>query len=132
MQPRRAGRVTNIMSATRRTLLALATVLAAAHLARPAQASGFADFAADEDTCRRAGTAAINGGSGPSAAQRYDFTYRRCMASHGMQRQMGAYADGPPGPLGYHNGNPHSFEYPDAFYSVPYATPGYGYDGFGW
>ena len=32
----------------------------------------------------------------------------------------------------YRDSNPHTFEYPDAFFSVPYATPGYGYDGFSW
>ncbi len=100
---------------------------------RPAHASGFTDFAADEDTCRRAGTAAIQGGSGPAAAARYDYTYRRCMAFHGNKRQMDAYAGGPPGPgPAYRDSNPHTFEYPDAFFSVPYATPGYGYDGFSW
>ena len=51
------------------------------------------------------------------------------MVAHGRIRQMGAYPGEPPNPA-YVAGNPHSFEYPDAFYSVPYATPGYGYDGF--
>ena len=120
------------MSSTRTLLLVTACLLGAAlKPAGPAHASGFADFAADEDTCRRVGAAAIKGGAGPEAAQRYDFAYRRCMAYHGGQRQMGAYAAGPPGP-GYRDSNPHTFEYPDAFYSVPYATPGYGYDGFSW
>ena len=50
------------------------------------------------------------------------------MVAHGRMRQMGAWQDGPPGPAS--SGNPHGFEYPDAFYSIPYATPGYGYDGF--
>ena len=104
--------------------------VSATHFARPAYGSGFTDFAEDETVCRQAGTAAINGGSGAVAAKRYDFAYQRCMMAHGQMRQMDAYRqDGPYGP-GYPVGNPHSFEYPDAFYSVPYATPGYGYDGF--
>ena len=92
---------------------------------RSAHASDFTAFAADEDVCRRAGAEAIGTASGPSAASRYDMAYRRCMAMQGRRRQMGAYADGA-GPVG----NPHGFEFPAAFYSIPYATPGYGYDGF--
>ena len=116
-----------------RTLLLLSSLLGiavcAAKMSGSAQGSDFTAFADDEDVCRRAGAAAIGGGSGPAAAQRYDAAYGRCMVAHGRMRQMGAYAAGPAGPA-YPKGNPHSFEYPDAFYSVPYATPGYGYDGF--
>ena len=50
------------------------------------------------------------------------------MAVHDQMRQIRAYPDASP-PGGFDRG-PHGFEYPDAFYSVPYATPGYGYDGF--
>ncbi len=120
---------------TKHCLLLLAASLtglgvAAIDTARYAHASGFTAFAEDEDVCRKAGAAAIGGAAGPTAAQRYDFAYRRCMAVHGRMRLMGAYGQGGPGPGGYPVGNPHSFEYPDAFYSIPYATPGYGYDGF--
>ena len=119
--------VRNILLAT---LCILGVGVSAAHFTLRAYGSDFTAFAEDENVCRRVGTAAIKGGAGPAAAQRYDFAYRRCMVSHGRMRQMGAYQEsGPPGP-GYAGGNVHGFEYPDAFYSVPYATPGYGYDGF--
>ena len=115
------------MSVFRKALLLAAGLACASalQLARPAMASGFTTFAADEDVCRRVGAAAINGATGPSAAQRYDVAHARCMIAHSRMRQMRA-DEGPP------IGNPHSFEYPDAFYSIPYATPGYGYDGFSW
>jgi hypothetical protein len=106
----------------------LLAAAAAANLARPAHASDFTAFAEDEDVCRQAGTAAIKGADGPTAAQHYDVAYGKCMTAHGRLRMMEAYrkATQPP----YPTGNPHSFDYPDAFYSIPYATPGYGYDGF--
>ena len=117
------------MRRTGRNLLAAACLLVAPavtrHLICPAYGSGFTAFADDEEVCRRAGTAAIADSSGPSAAQRYDSAYRRCMAAHGRARQMNAYPQD-----AYHDGSLHGFEYPDAFYSIPYATPGYGYDGF--
>ena len=106
----------------------LAGLILCGLLAHSARGSGFSDFAADEDDCRGVGTAAIQGGSGPTAAQRYDYAYRRCMAVHGRMRRIGAAQADPQ--AGGPAGNPHSFEYPDAFYSIPYATPGYGYDGF--
>jgi hypothetical protein len=93
---------------------------------RLAHAGDFAAFGEDEDVCRRVGAEAIKGASGPAAAQRYDYAHWQCMVAHGRMRQMGAYPYGPPPGTG----NPHSFDYPDAFYSIPYATPGYGYDGF--
>jgi hypothetical protein len=118
------------MAPTRITLLTAASLLAlgfsATKLAHRAHASDFSAFGEDEDTCRRVATAAINGASGPTAAQRYDYAHWQCMVAHARKRQMGGYPYGPPPDLG----NPHSFDYPDAFYSVPYATPGYGYDGF--
>lgn len=100
--------------------------LFATKIAQPAYGSDFSAFGEDEDACRRVATAAINGASGPTAAQRYDYAHWQCMVAHARMRQMGAYPYGPPPDAG----NPHSFDYPDAFYSVPYATPGYGYDGF--
>ena len=96
----------------------------------PAYGADFATYGEDEDACRRAGAAAIKGTSGPAAAQRYDVAHGRCMAAHWRMRQFGGGppTDGPPDA-----GNVHGFEFPDAYYSVPYATPGYGYDGFsGW
>jgi hypothetical protein len=120
------------MNATEKCLLAAASlaasVAAALTLAPPAHASNFTAFAEDEDICRQAGAAAINGASGPTAAQRYDFAHGTCMATHLRRRMMQAYRNAAPPPAPF--GNPHSFEYPDAFYSIPYATPGYGYDGF--
>jgi hypothetical protein len=104
--------------------------ISGARLVQPADASPFTTFAEDEDACRQAGSAAIRGASGPSAAQRYDFAYRNCMADHGRRRLRGAYAEGAPAFAGYAAGNLRSGEFPDAFYSIPYATPGYGYDGF--
>jgi len=50
------------------------------------------------------------------------------MAAHDRTRMMEAYRIA--APPGTPAGNPHSFEYPDAFYSIPCATPGHGYDGF--
>ena len=99
---------------------------------RAAYGSDFSAFAEDEAACSRVGGAAIKGGSGGLAAQRYDYAYRRCMAAHVRMRQMDAYGQSGPYNNDYPVGNPHSFDYPDAFYSVPYATPGYGYDGFGY
>jgi hypothetical protein len=96
---------------------------------------GFAAFGEDEDACRQVGAAAIKAAqdtgaprSDTLAARSYDQAYQRCMFEHGRARQMAQMegargAEGPPG-------NVHSFEYPDAFYHIPYATPGYGYDGF--
>ncbi len=116
------------MSASSKLLLVAACLLGATKLAAPAYGGDFATYAEDEDTCRHAGAAAIQGATGPSAAQRYDIAHGRCMVAHGRMRQMGdARDDGPPGPA---YPNVHSSEYPDAFYSIPYATPGYGYDGF--
>jgi hypothetical protein len=108
-------------------LLAFGVYLA--QIAQPAHASDFTAFAEDEDACRRVGAAAIKDASGPAAAGRYDFAHRQCMVAHGTMRQMEAYRNAAPDSA-YPAGNPHSFEYPDAFYSIPYATPGYGYDGF--
>jgi hypothetical protein len=120
------------MGSLRLGLLVAACLLgsgaAVADLARPAHASDFTAFAEDEDLCRQAGTAAINGATGRMAAQRYDVAHGRCMATHGRMRMMDAYRNAVP--PAYPIGNPHSFDYPDAFYSIPYATPGYGYDGF--
>ena len=107
----------------------LAIAVFAGHLVRPAFGGGFTTFAEDENVCRSAGAAAIKGAAGPSAAQRYDYAHARCMIAHGRMRQMDAFRNGGPGGP-YGAGNPHSFEYPDAFYSIPYATPGYGYNGF--
>ncbi len=120
------------MSIARTLLLSAACLLgtgvSAARFSRPAYAGDFATYAEDEDVCRRAGAAAIQGASGPAAAQRYDIAHGRCMMAHGRMRQMGDGLDGgPPGPA---YPNVHGFGYPDAFYSIPYATPGYGYDGF--
>ncbi len=119
------------MSARQTLFLAaacLGSTLSAAGLPRPAHAGDFATYAEDEDVCRRAGAAAIQGASGPAAAQRYDVAHGRCMMAHGRMRMMGDERQGgPPGPA---YPNVHGYGYPDAFYSVPYATPGYGYDGF--
>lgn len=114
---------------TELSIRAAACLLAAAAalpIGQTARASGFTAFAEDEDACRRIGAQAIGAAAGPEAAHRYDAAYGRCMQAHIRQRQMGAYAGFPLAP----RGNPHGFEYPDAFYSIPYATPGYGYDGF--
>jgi len=122
------------MQTGRNIMIVVACVLGAgitaAYLARSAYGSEFTAFAEDENVCRKVGAGAIGGVSGPIAAQHYDLAYRRCMAAHGRMRQMRAFRDA--GPSGGPIGNPHSFEYPDAFYSIPYATPGYGYDGFGY
>ncbi len=116
------------MPASSKLLLAATCLLGALTFAPAAYGGGFAAYAEDEDVCRRAGAAAIQGATGPAAAQRYDVAHGRCMMAHGRLRQMGgAVDDGPPGPA---YPNVHSSEYPDAFYSIPYATPGYGYDGF--
>ncbi len=105
--------------------LLTATFLIAA-IALPAHASGFTDFADDENACRHAGTAAIAGATGATAAHRYDAAYQRCMFNHVRARHFAGAADRPPfaPPL------PPDGHFPDAYYSVPYATPGYGYDGF--
>jgi hypothetical protein len=117
------------MTSLQKYLLAAACLAATtAHLPRPAHANSFTDFAEDEDTCRQAGTAAINGATGPTAAHRYDAAHARCMDAKFRTRIMEAYRDAAPPP--YPTGTPHSFDDPDAFYSIPYATPGYGYDGF--
>jgi len=100
------------------------------NLVRLAHASPFTAFADDEDVCRRVGAAAIKDASGPSAAQRYDAARGQCMMAHLRTRQMRAYAqDAPPVPQARPGPSDNS-QYPDAFYSIPYATPGYGYDGF--
>ncbi len=122
------------MTTTRQALLITACLLgagmSAASLARPAYAQNFSTFAEDEDVCRQAGTAAIQGASGPAAAKRYDLAHWRCMVEHARMRQMDAYQNAaPPGP-GSFAGRPDNFDYPDAYYAIPYATPGYGYDGF--
>ena len=107
------------------TLLGM-TVLLTGTCTAHAFASDFTAFAEDENVCRSAGAKAIDGASGPSAAHRYDLVYGRCMVAHGRRRQVDSMQqDG-----GYAAGGPGSFAYPDAFYSIPYATPGYGYDGF--
>jgi hypothetical protein len=110
-----------------RTLLLTALLLTATYTAH---ASPFTDFADDENACRQIGAQAIAGAAGPKAAQRYDYAYNTCMAAHVRARQLGAIQAGagpiPPERLG----NPHTAEFPDAYYSLPYATPGYGYDGF--
>ena len=121
------------MSSTRKILLVAACLMgssaAVLKLASPAYGSDFTEFAEDEDVCRQAGTAAIKEATGATAAQRYDFAHGRCMAAHGRMRMMDAYRNAAP-PDAYPSGNPDSFDYPDAFYSIPYGTPGYGYDGF--
>jgi hypothetical protein len=107
------------------------TLLLALTLAAPlsAAATPFTDFADDENACRQAGAQAIADATGPQAAQRYDYAYNTCMAAHIRARQRGAYRAGPPIPP-ERLGNPHTAEFPDAYYGIPYATPGYGYDGF--
>jgi hypothetical protein len=103
-------------------------------LAPPGAGGNFAAFGQDEDACRQAGAAAIQAAPADTTdtpARRYDFAYRQCMVMHGQMRQMGSFsgtvaAGAPP----YRRDNPHGFEFPDAFFSVPYGTPGYGYDGF--
>jgi hypothetical protein len=100
-------------------------------MAPPGVGGNFAAFGEDEDVCRKAGAAALGSAADPDAdaaanAHRYDYAYQRCMFMHGQARQMRAMTADDPGP----GGNVHSFEYPDAFYSIPYATRGYGYDGF--
>jgi hypothetical protein len=113
-----------------RTFLIVAACLLTTGLLRPARAQGFAAFGEDEDICRRVGSAAIKDATGPAAAHRYDVAHGQCMAEHARARWMNAFPQGgPPGP-GYRGGGPDNFHYPDAFYSIPYATPGYGYDGF--
>ena len=125
-----ARRVTGNMTHTFRVLVIAACVLTAAQIERPAYGSDFTSFAEDENVCRQAGAEAIKGAAGPEAAHRYDMAHWRCMAAHGQARQMRAYQDdGPPRP-GDFTGRPDNSDFPDAYYSVPYATPGYGYDGF--
>jgi hypothetical protein len=127
MKRRSLHRVQYAMAPTRTTLLLAVSLLATGlSVIHPAYGADFSAFGEDEDVCRHVATAAINGASGPTAAQRYDYAHWQCMAAHARMRQMGAYPYGPPPGAG----NPHSFDYPDAFYSIPYATPGYGYDGF--
>ena len=113
---------------SRTLLLAAACLLAAARLAPSARAGDFATYAEDEDACRRVGAVAIRGATGPQAAQRYDAAHGRCMMARGRMRFMDEA--GPPGPPGPAYPNVHGYGFPDAYYSVPYATPGYGYDGF--
>jgi hypothetical protein len=112
------------------TLCLLGMAISVARIARPAYASDFTAFADDEDACRKVGTAAIGAASGPAAARLYDVAHYRCMVTHVRMRQMEAYRQATPPTDDPSRGNPHSFDYPDAFYSIPYATPGYGYDGF--
>jgi hypothetical protein len=95
-----------------------------------ASATDFTAFGEDEDICRHVGEAAIQGATGATAAQRYDIAHGDCLAAHARMRWMNAYRDGPPPPPFYPRGNPDNFHYPDAYTSIPYATPGYGYDGF--
>lgn len=98
----------------------------------PAYGSDFTAFAEAEEICRKVGTQSIDGASGPSAARHYDFAYRQCMVAQSRIRQSGATPPGIP-PAGSGTiGNSGNFEYPNAFYAIPYATPGYGYDGFGY
>jgi hypothetical protein len=102
-------------------------------MAAPGPGGNFAAFGEDENACREAGAAALSAPSAPESdaaanAHRYDYAYQRCMFMHGQARQMRAMTADDPGP----RGNVHSFEYPDAFYAIPYDTPGYGYDGFSW
>jgi hypothetical protein len=92
----------------------------------PAYGSNFTAFAEDEDVCRQAGAVAIKGATGPTAAQRYDAAHGQCMAVHGRMRMMDTYRNAAPPAYA----DPRSLGYPDAFTSIPYATPGYGYDGF--
>lgn len=121
------------MFPTRKILLVAACLLGSGggvlKFASPAYGSDFTQFAEDEDVCRQAGTAAINQATGATAAQRYDFAHGQCMAAHGRRRMMDAYRNAAP-PSFYPTGNPDSFDYPGALYSIPYGTPGYGYDGF--
>jgi hypothetical protein len=92
---------------------------------------GFTAFGEDEEACRHAGEAAINAGaSDANAAHQYDYAYQRCMFDHGQARQRAYWTNNTQDNGPYPRENLHSFEYPDAFYSIPYATPGYGYDGF--
>jgi hypothetical protein len=95
-----------------------------------AAAADFSAFGEDEEICRHAGEAAIQGATGPTAAQRYDMAHGQCMAAHARLRWMNAYRDGPPPVAFAPGGNPDNFHYPEAFTGIPYATPGYGYDGF--
>ncbi len=97
-------------------------------------APSFAQFGEDENFCRQVGAAAAQVAPGTqadeaAAAHRYDDSYQRCMFEHGRSRMMAHMAGRDPSDDPTH-ANVHSFEYPDAFYSVPYGTPGYGYDGF--
>jgi hypothetical protein len=118
------------MAVIRKVFLVAAGLLAvgvsASKLASPAYGSDFTAFAEDEDVCRAVGAAAIKGASGPSAARRYDVAHGQCMAARGRMRWMGGYQGGGV----YPGADRHSYDFPDAFYSSPYATPGYGYDGF--
>ncbi len=104
----------------------------------PGFGGNFADFGQDENTCRKVGAAAIQAAdqqaspdkAAANASYRYDTAYRNCMVGKGQARRMGSLdGDGQADPP-YRRSNPHSFDFPDAYYSIPYATPGYGYDGF--
>ena len=132
-KPGRVSCVGNNMSHSRKTFLLGAFLVgfgaAVAKLSSPAHGSDFTAFAEDEDVCRQAGTKAIQGASGPEAAQRYDVAHGQCMVAHGRMRMIDAYRNATLREA-YPFGNPDSFDYPDAFYGIPYATPGYGYDGF--
>ncbi len=117
------------MTCIRRTVLIAACLVGGAYATRavaPAYGSDFTNFADDEDACRKVGADAIKGASGPEAAHRYDVAHWRCMAAHGQQRQMDRAEQPPP----WFSGRPDNSDFPDAYYAIPYATPGYGYDGF--
>ena len=141
MRTTRRECVTHSMSATRLCLfLAISLAACTADPIGPPGAGGnFAAFGQDENTCRTAGTAAINAPPPPAQAgaqpvtpaQKYDYAYQTCMISQILARQRGAYANNAPqGPAPYPRPYRPNAEFPDAFYSIPYATPGYGYDGF--
>jgi len=111
------------MPPTRKILLAACLLAITTQTAR---AQNFTAFGEDENICRQAGADAIKGASGPAAAQRYDIAHARCMATQFRMRQMNAYRNATPPNYPVPNGT----GFPDAFYHIPYATPGYGYDGF--
>jgi hypothetical protein len=117
------------MHPTRKTLAAarlLAAAILASNYAPAAHAQNFTAFGEDENICRQAGATAINGASGPEAARRYDIAHARCMAAQFRKRQIDAYRNATPPAYP----TPYSVGAPDAFTHIPYATPGYGYDGF--
>ena len=126
------------MTSFRTTILLSAALLAGCEEPAPMPlpmaggAPTFAQFGEDENVCRQSGAAAVRvtpDSDEAAAAHRYDYAYQRCMFEHGRRRQMDHMAGNDPADDPTH-ANVHSFEYPDAFYSIPYATPGYGYDGF--